>query len=298
MSETGYQYYPGCSLKGTGRHYEESFLALFEALEIPLREVDDWNCCGATAYMSIDEPTAFALAARNLARAETEEDPEPTVVAPCSACYQVLRKTKAYLETYPGLGGRVKSALAEAGLDYHGRASVRHPLDVLVNDVGIEALRERATVSLEGLRLVPYYGCLLVRPEAGFDDPHDPTTLDDLLTGLGAEVPHYPLKTRCCGGSLMGTLPEVGSRLNEILLAEARRLGAQAVVTVCPLCQFNLEAAQISGRDGAPIPVLYVTQVVGLALGLPPGRLGIRRLMIPADPVISLLREKEVSLGR
>jgi len=134
-----YLSYPGCSLRSTGRAYEESLVAVFQALEIQYEELKDWNCCGATSYVSIDEMDAFALAARNLALAELQS-PESTVklIAPCSACYLVLSKTERYLEDYPEVSTNVNAKLDKAGLHYNGRVEVRHPLDVLVNDYGLE----------------------------------------------------------------------------------------------------------------------------------------------------------------
>jgi len=174
-----YLYYPGCSVKSSGRHYEESLLAVFKALDTGMAELDDWNCCGATAYMSIDESTAFALAARNLALAEQKAC--HTLVAPCSACYLVLEKARDYMKTYPGLGAKVRGALAAGGLEYKGTVQTRHPLDVLVNDIGEKAIRGRVTRPLKGLRVIPYYGCQMVRPYGPNAEEMDPTSMDKLL---------------------------------------------------------------------------------------------------------------------
>ncbi|MBO9360711.1 MAG: CoB--CoM heterodisulfide reductase iron-sulfur subunit B family protein [Thermoflexus sp.] len=283
-----YLYFPGCSLKGTSRAYDESLRAVFEALGAPLIELEDWNCCGATTYMSIDERQAFALAARNLALAEGQ-NPSPAngaeLIAPCSACYLVLLKTQKRLATDASLGQRISAALKEEQLCYRGRVRVRHPLDVLVHDIGLQEISRRVRHPLRGMRVACYYGCQIVRPYAPFDNLHRPTTLDDLARALGAEPVDWALRTYCCGGSLTGTLPEVGVRLNYLLLKEAQRRGADCIITVCPLCQFNLEAYQDQirrrYRDLSSMPVLYFTQLMGLAMGLPPKSLGMQRLMIP-----------------
>ena len=282
-----YQYFPGCSLKGTGRAYEESFLAVFRALGVEISELDDWNCCGATAYMSVDETKSYALAGRNLCIAERET---PDVIAPCSACYLVLNKTMQGLRDHPELRRKVTGALAAGGLDYKGTAKVRHPLDVLVNDVGLDKITKRVTRPLTGLKLAPYYGCQVVRPFATFDDQHNPVTMDKLIAASGAECVTWPLKTRCCGGSLTGTVPEAGLRLAYIILKEAKKRGAQAIVTPCPLCQFNLDGYQdlIARKyERIDIPVLYFTQVVGLAMGLSASELGIKRGIISAGTVLA-----------
>jgi heterodisulfide reductase subunit B2 len=278
-----YSYFPGCSLKGLGRAYEESLLPVMKHLGVELQELNDWNCCGATAYMAVDEGKACVLAARNLALAEQNGGHQ--LLAPCSACYMVLNKTQHYCQDYPEMKQTVDRALASVNLKYSGRATVRHPLDVLINDVGLEAIRQKVVRPLKGLKVAPYYGCQIVRPYATFDDQFNPVTMDKLLQALGAEVVRYPLKTKCCGGSLTGTLPEAGIRMVYILLNEARKRGADCLATVCPLCQFNLDGyhAQLRSQygDAVIIPTLYFSQLMGLAFGLPEQELGLKRAAIP-----------------
>jgi heterodisulfide reductase subunit B len=296
-----YLHYPGCSLRGTGRAYDESLLAVYEALGVPFEELHDWNCCGATAYMAIDEMKAFALAARNLALAEQQHGSpngdHAILVAPCSACFLVLSKAKRYMEEYGEVSRTIDTALAAVDLPYHGRVDIRHPLDLFVNDMGLPAISARVTRPLHGLRVACYYGCQLVRPYASFDDQSNPRTMDRLLRALGAETVDWPLKTRCCGGSLTGTIPKVGLRLNHILLKEARKHGANVVATACPLCQFNLECFQdrMARRYGQDIrvPVAYFTQLMGLALGLPRKALALHRLFVPLKE--ELLQSKGVN---
>lgn len=282
-----YLYFPGCSLKGSGKAYEESFLAVSRALGLEIRELEDWNCCGATAYMSVDETESYALAGRNLAIAEREN---LDVLAPCSACYLVLNKTQKGLRNHPELRRKVVNALKAGGLDYKGTVRVRHPLDALVNDVGLEKIAALIKKPLKGLKLASYYGCQIVRPYAEFDDQHDPVTMDNLIKAAGAECVPWPLKTHCCGGSLTGTVPEAGLRLAYNILNEAKKRGAHAVVTLCPLCQFNLDGYQdqIARKFGrVDMPVLYFTQVLGLAMGLPGSELGIKRGIISADAILA-----------
>jgi heterodisulfide reductase subunit B len=284
-----YQYFPGCSLKSSGRPYEESLLAVLRALEVPVTELDDWNCCGATAYMAVDEVQAFALAARNLGlaerTAEAADGSPPQLLAPCAACYMVLLKTQRYLAEHADLHDKVQAGLAAIHLSYKGRVQVRHPLDVLMNDLGVERIAKRVTRPLTGMKVACYYGCQVVRPFAAFDRLHDPTSMDRLVTALGATPVDWPLKTRCCGGTLNGTIPDTGLRLNQILLKEAKRRGADTLVTVCPLCQFNLECyqGQITQRFGESValPVLYLTQLMGMAFGLGDRELGLHRLFVP-----------------
>ena len=277
-----FTYFPGCSLKGLGRAYEESLLPVFRHLGVELEELEDWNCCGATAYMTVDEGKAFVLAARNLALAERRGG--LPLLAPCSACYLVLNKTKHALQETQLLGSKIRRALATDYLDYRGDVPVRHPLDVLINDVGLEAIRAKVTRPLKGLKVAPYYGCQIVRPYSTFDDQYNPTTMDRLLEALGVTVVRYPLKTKCCGGSLTGTVPEAGLRLVYILLKEARKRGADVLATVCPLCQFNLDAyhPQVAASyEPVGVPTVYFSQLMGLAFGLDERELGLHRSMVP-----------------
>jgi heterodisulfide reductase subunit B len=274
-----YLYYPGCSLKGTGIAYEESLLTTFRLLELPIQELPDWNCCGATTYMSVSETSATLLAARNLALARRTGSRD--LLAPCNACYLTLRKSQELVAHYPQIAQETERFLEQAGLPRLDSVRVRHPLEVLYNDVGIERLRELTVRRLQGVRMASYYGCQAVRPYGEVDDPHNPTRMDEILRAVGVEVVDYSLKTKCCGGSHTGTIHDVGVRLNYILLKEAMRRVAQAIVTICPLCQFNLDAyqAEIRKQTGEPMdmPILYLTQVVGWALGGEFRELGLHR---------------------
>lgn len=277
-----YAYFPGCSLKGTGRAYEESLLPVLRHLGVEVQEIEDWNCCGATAYMAVDEGKACAAAARNLALAERTGLRQ--MLAPCSACYLVLNKAQHYLNEYPAMRRVVTRALDSVGLQCRGETAVRHPLDVLLHDVGLDAIQQKVTRPLTGLKVAPYYGCQIVRPYATFDDQANPLSMDKLLAALGATVVRWPLKTKCCGGSLTGTLPEAGLRLSYILLKEALKRGADVIATVCPLCQFNLDSyhAKIAARwEPVRIPTVYFSQLMGLAFGLPAEQTVLHRGVVP-----------------
>ena len=263
-----YTYYPGCSLEGACTNYDHSLRRVFELLGHELEELDDWNCCGATMYMSVKETVALSVSARNLALAEKHGN-GPYLVAPCSACYTTLQKTNRYLRDVPEQREHVGAALAEAGLSYDLTVRVRHPLDILVNEIGVDTIARQASRRLDGLRFAPYYGCLIVRPEPAFDDQDWPTSLDDLFQALGAEAVYFPERVRCCGGMLTTTCREVGDRLTGDVLGSAARNGADVVLTTCPLCQSNLEMhrSQLGGSEGSTIPVLFFTQLLGVALG-------------------------------
>ncbi len=272
-----YLYYPGCSLKGTGMAYEESILEVFKILGVEIEEIKDWNCCGATAYMSVDDSQALILASRNFAMAEGRGE---DVVAPCSACYLTLSKANRRFQESPQCREKVEHALEEAGLKYQGKLKIRHPLDILFHDITPQAIAKHVKKPLKGFKVAPYYGCQVVRPYATFDDQFHPMTMDKILSALGAEVVPYSLKTKCCSGSQGGAMPEVTYELVHALLREARRVGANAMATVCPLCQFNLEGFQDEIRErieDVRLPVLYLPQLMGLAFGLDEKKLGIQR---------------------
>lgn len=287
-----YAYYPGCSLEKTQRGYDASVREVFAALGQELVEIDDWNCCGATVYMSVQETVSLAVSARNLALAERMG---MDVVAPCSSCFTVLAKTNRLLKAIPDLHRDVNDALAEGGLTYSGATAVRHPLDILMNDVGIDAILKCQKRSLGGVKVAPYYGCQIVRPDKTFDDRENPVLMDVLFERCGGSVVDYPVKVRCCGGMLMTTFEETALKLNRELLECAARAGAEVIVTTCPLCHINLEAYQekINARFGTgySIPILYFTQLLGLALGLDAVRLGLDGSFVPLGAKIATLTE-------
>ncbi len=285
-----YTYYPGCSQMATNKAYDISTRGVAHALGLELNELEDWNCCGATAYVAIREKQAFVLSARNLALAERSER---DLVTPCSGCYVVLRKANKYMAENERLRSEIGQALAKGGMAYRGSVRVRHFLDVVVNDAGEDAIRGRATRSLAGLRVACYYGCQISRPFGEIDDEENPQSLDQLVQWLGADPVPFSLRAKCCGGLMMTTQPEVGRTLTGKILQLARESGADCVVTCCPLCQMNLEAYQhqvsaVMGRDCA-IPVLYFTQLMGYAFGLEEDALALRDSLTPVE---ALLTEK------
>jgi heterodisulfide reductase subunit B len=287
-----YIYYPGCSLKSTGQAYEESMLSVFSTLGVTIDELNDWNCCGATAYMSTSELKAFALSARNFALAEKQGDGKSIVnlVIPCAACYLVLNKAYHYIHDYSDIRSKIHKALDEADLQYSGKIKIRHPLDILVKDIGLDKSTSCVKVPLTGLRVACYYGCQIIRPFAEFDNLHEPCTMENMMRSIGAQAIDWPLKTRCCGGSLTGTIPEVGLRLSYILLKEAKKQGCDVIATACPLCQFNLECYQMKMKskfeETIKMPVVYFTQLIGIALGVSYKNLGLKRLFVSLAPTL------------
>lgn len=283
-----YLFYPGCSMESSAKAYMESLNTILEPLELTFEEIDDWNCCGATEYLGINLIPAYSLIARNLALAAKQKNnangsgSTRTVVAPCSACYLNLAKADYYMQERPSLGAKVNEALQAGGLQYTpGTLDVRHLIDVLVYDVGVETIRSKVVRPLTGLRVAPYMGCMLPRPDYKhrWSDHEHPTELDDLLRALGADVIDYPLTTECCGGHMTQIGPETAFELIRRLIADADDRGAQMMATVCPMCQMNIDAYQNEMNHyfhtDYHMPILFFTQLMGLAFGREPKELGI-----------------------
>ena len=221
-----YLFYPGCSMDASGRAYGDSINSILEPLDLHFEEIEDWNCCGATEYLGISLIPAYSLIARNLALAAKQKNGTRTVIAPCSTCYLNLAKADHYMQERPVLGEKVNEALAAGGLEYKpGTLDVRHLIDILVYDVGLEMIRSRVTRPLHGLRVAPYMGCMLPRPDYQhrWSDHEHPTELNDLLRALGADVIDYPLTTSCCGGHMTQIGPETAF---ELIRRLAQRMAA------------------------------------------------------------------------
>jgi heterodisulfide reductase subunit B len=288
-----YGYYPGCSLERNASAYHKSAMAVAEPLGIDFSEVQDWNCCGATEYFSIAAVPAYSLVARNLALAEQLKGTGGQLVAPCSACFINLSKTDHYMKESPELAADVNEALAAGGLHYDpGSLRVRHLLEIFVNDVGFDTIAEKVTHPLFGLKLAPYYGCMIVRPGYdAFDDPEHPTSLDKLMRALGADVVDFALKTHCCGGHMTQISEPTAFEMIRRLLKNAADYEADAIVTLCPMCQLNLDAyqADVNRRFGTDynIPILYFTQLIGLAYGFTPREMGIGKEFVSARQALA-----------
>jgi heterodisulfide reductase subunit B2 len=284
-----YTYFPGCSCSSEGgaRAYDWSIRAVSKVLDVELKELEDWNCCGSTPSGSVDELGAFCLAARNLALAEKSGR---DMVTPCSACYVIFNRTNSYLKEYPALKDKVDRSLAAGDLKYNNTLRVRHTLDILTTDIGYEAIKAKVKKPLEGLKVAPYYGCQVVRPDFGFDHTENPKSLDKLIASLGGEPTPFPLKTRCCGGSLIISEEAIALDLTRQLLESASSHGAECLVTVCPLCQTNLDAYQSrvnkKFKTNYKLPILFFTQLMGIAFGLGEQELGLKKSIVSSEKVL------------
>jgi len=285
---TDYLFYPGCALEASSTHYAKSARSVCQRLGIGLVDLDDWSCCGATAYVGTDEDKSVAYSTRNLALAERTGATQ--LVTACSGCYVQLRKANRCFNGGPQVRDRVSRALAAAGLSYGGTVRVRHLADVLLNDVGPDAIARSVEVSLRGLRVAPYHGCQISRPFDDIAHAEQPTILNELLAPTEAELVPFPLTARCCGGMLMTTRVDVALPMAGRLLASARSAGADCVAVACPLCSVNLEAYQdrILREDGRgePMPVVLFTQLLGLAVGAPMESLGLDQCLVDVHPML------------
>jgi len=282
-----YSYFPGCSAEAAASPLGISVLPVAKELGMDLIELEDWNCCGSSPYGSVDKLAAACIAARNLALAEkTGLD----LVTPCSNCYVVLDGANDNLKEYPALKEQVSKALAVAKLGYKGGVRVRHLAEVLYSDITPEVIGSKVIKPLKGLRVASYYGCQLVRPN-GFDDPESPHSLDELVASLGADVVSWQMKVHCCGSSLVMPEQEVALGLVNKILRNAQENGAQCLVTPCPLCQINLDVyqSQVNSqfKTRYNLPVLFLTQLVGVALGIKPDALALSRNIVSPMRVLA-----------
>lgn len=281
-----YAYYPGCSAESTARDMHQSTLAVAGALGVELVEPKGWTCCGATAGHQTDRILAASLPAANLVKVQ---DTGLECIVNCAACYNRMKVANHEISTDSGIRKSVCDAI---GRDYDGSVKVRHFIEVLLEDVGLQKIGKAVKRSLNGLKVACYYGCLLVRPPkvVNFDDPENPTSLDKLVKAIGGKSIDWPHKTECCGGGLSLSRTDVVVNLTDSILGMAQSAGADCVAVSCPMCQVNLDLRQQdikkqTGRD-YQIPIVYITQLLGISFGVSPAKLGFNKLMVPASSVL------------
>ena len=281
-----YAYYPGCSAHSTARDMHESCLAVARKLDIELDEIKGWTCCGATAAHQTDRILAASLPVANLLLVR---DKGLDMVVNCAACYNRSKTANYETSSSPGMRQKVSQAV---GRDYDGSVKVRHFVEVLLQDVGLVNLRKKFVRSLAGLKIACYYGCYLLRPAevTGFDDPENPSSLERLVDAMGGEGIDWPGKVSCCGGGLTLMLSDVAVKLSGSIIDMAQDSGAACIVVACPMCQISLDLRQndiekARGRQYG-MPILYITQLVGLCLGIPKEELGLDRLMVDPSRVV------------
>lgn len=282
-----YAFFPGCSLESTAWDFDRSTRAVCRALEIDLEEIPGWVCCGSTPAHASNAALAVSLPVLNLQKAQPMNRP---VLTACASCYARLRTANHKVNESSAERTRAERI---TGKSYDGSVPVYHVLDVLVNQYGLNAIREKVEQPLSGMKVACYYGCLLTRPPevVAFDDAENPTCMEHLVRAMGAEPVSWPYRTECCGAALSMTQPAVVCRLGHRLVSMAREAGADCIAVACPLCQVNLDLRQgDAGKAHGELPatpVLYFTQLLGLALGLSAKELGIGALSISAEALLS-----------
>ncbi|MFN4179747.1 MAG: CoB--CoM heterodisulfide reductase iron-sulfur subunit B family protein [Armatimonadota bacterium] len=285
-----YAYFPGCSAHGTAKEYDQSTRSVCARLEIELKEIPEWICCGASPAHAVNPLLSFSLVAKNLDLSPTNQ-----IVTGCAACFNRFKTTLYTLQHDRTLWEQVRQIVQPAklnGSDFR----VAHLLEVICKDFGLDNLKERVVKPLNGLKVACYYGCLLVRPPKimAFDDPDNPTKMDELMKAIGAEPVEWEFKTECCGAFHAIPHPEIVLALTSKILQAAKDTNADVISVACPMCQINLDLRQLDLKKQGKnfdIPVLYFTQILGLALGIAENELGLDRLIIDPRPK---LRERQV----
>lgn len=284
-----YSYYPGCSLHTTAREFDLSTKVVMQELGIELEELQDWSCCGGSVAGSVSHNVGMALAARNVVLAQNQNT---DLLAACSGCYNKSAKAAKALQNEQERQ-TITSILADMGMSVSdNQIKVRNIVDVLANDLDIAS---KVTRPLTGLKVACYYGCLLTRPTdiTGWDSPVFPMSMDKLAQACGAEVVDFRSKTKCCGGSILVPKEDVALELTKRLLDEAKSLDADCIVLACPLCSTNLELRQPDIEKkydvNYALPVIYITELIGLAMGIKPRKLGMDKHIISTQPILAKL---------
>jgi heterodisulfide reductase subunit B2 len=287
MDGREYIYYQGCAQEGTAREYDLSLKMVMKRLGAVLREPDDWSCCGSTPAHTVDDVLAAALAARNLAL--VEKMGATTVTTPCPACLTALKRAHIGMEGNEDFRDRVNSLL---DVPYKGSVYAKSNLQVIYEDFGLDELAEKVTHNFPDLKVACYYGCIMNRPPevAQFDDPENPVSMDRILQAMGVYVTDFAFKLECCGAAFGVTKREMVNELTYKVLTMALDAGANCIAVACPLCQQNLDLRQDqvnrTMKSSFRMPILYFTQIMGLAFGYAPKDLGLQKLIVSPDVLI------------
>lgn len=279
-------YFPGCSLHSMAHEYDLSTRLVCQHLNIQLKEIEDWNCCGATAAHSLNHTLAVGLSARNLNIVQQMNLDRVTAV--CAGCFSRLKTASYEMRNNPRMQVEVEQMLQTPAPT---KPEVKHLLQLLVEETGLDAIHQKVVKPLRGLRLAAYYGCLLTRPSkiVDFDDPEQPVSMDNLLKALGADTVTWGHKAECCGGGYAASDTGIVLDLGAQVLESAKQAGAEAIVVACPMCQGNLDMRQQAMGLDYRMPILYFTQLMGLAFGYNAKQMGMNKLMNSPN---SLLQSK------
>ncbi|MEN6388873.1 MAG: CoB--CoM heterodisulfide reductase iron-sulfur subunit B family protein [Syntrophomonas sp.] len=279
-------YFPGCSQHGLAKENDISSRVVCQHLGINLQEIEDWNCCGATAAHSLNHLLAIGLSARNLS--QVRDMGLKNVTTPCAGCFNRLKTASYEMKNNQIIAEKVQKII---GRPAPHEPEVKSLLQLISEEIG-EGVKQKVVKPLNGLKLAAYYGCLLTRPKkiSAFDDPDQPVSMDNLMQAIGAETISWGYKTECCGGGYAASQTSIVYDLGGQVLASALEGGAQAVVVACPMCQANLDTRQEaickSKGETRRLPIIYFTQLMGIAFGYSPAELGMKRLLNSPYPLL------------
>jgi len=294
MAEKEYAYFSGCSLEGTAKEYDESLRVVMKALGVGLVEPDDWSCCGSTPAHTVNHVFAAALAARNLGLVEKMN--KDVITTPCPSCLMAFKNAQHGMAGDDSFRDEVNELLDEP---YNCGVEAKSSLQIIYEDIGLDAIASKVTHIMPDLKVAPYYGCILTRPPeiAQFDDPENPVSMDKVLSAVGIEVCDFAFKMECCGAAFGVPKREMVNQLTFKVLEMAIDAGANCVAVACPLCQQNLDLrqGQVNRAMGSnfDIPVVYFTQLMGLAYGYSPKELGMDKIIVSAEKLIRRITKEE-----
>ncbi len=264
-------YYPGCTMKTMAKNFEDSAISSFRALGIELKELPRWNCCGTVYSLTSDDLMHHLAPIRNLIR--VKEQGADRVLTFCSMCFNTLKRANLMVRENPENRDKLNNFMDREEIDYVGDVEIVHGLEILRDEVGFDKIAEAVKQPLDGLKVAPYYGCMLLRPEeVAIDDAENPAIMENLIEALGAEVIEFPYKNECCGAYQTVNAIDLVAKRTLAITGFAKRAQADVILTSCPLCQFNLDRRQKEVKEQFPefieMPVLYFTQLLAVALGL------------------------------
>ena len=285
-AENAVAYYPGCSLESTASEFDESTQEVAKAIGLPLIEPEGWVCCGSSPAHREDPDAALKLPMENLALFEKSGFKEVTM--PCAACFNRHKAAQYEIRNHEGVKAKIDKAI---DYEYKDKVHVSTLAEAILNHVGTTTIAEKVKKPLTGLKVVCYYGCLLTRPPqvTEVEHPENPTDMDSLMSALGAEVLDWSYKTVCCGASHSAVRPDIVISLSGNIIKHAQETGADAIVVACPLCHLNLDARQIQMELTKPMPILFFTQLMALALGLPEKSAMLKKNMIDPRPLLKTI---------
>lgn len=286
-------FFPGCTILGIDMGYEASAKKVFKEFDIILKDVKEFSCCAPSPIITINNDSALTIAARNLCIAENLG---LNIITFCNGCFETLKETNQLLKNDDGLKARINSILSKIGYEFKGTIEVKHGLQVLIEDITLDKVKEKVKINLEGLRLAAFYGCHMTRPSEilQFDNPENPTSLDNLIRILGAESIDYEGKGICCGGFVKGLAENIASDLIYFKLKSIKEANADAIIVACPFCFFQFDSGQKEilrdFNEKYEIPVLNFTDLIAIALDIDKESLGLNTHRVKVTPFLEKLQ--------